>query len=117
MSSTPQTLITTDPDLVTLINVFTVAPGRQADLVAALDRTTREFFATLPGFRSANVHASQDGTRVVNYAQWTSAAHFQAMLRLPEARPRLAEIGALAEASDPRLYSVSAVHHAAVGGR
>lgn len=113
MPTSPQTVISTDAELVTLINVFTVAPGRQAELVETLDRTTRAFFATVPGFRSANVHASQDGTRVVNYAQWASAAHFQAMLRMPEARPHLAEIGALIEASDPKLYEVSSVHHAA----
>ncbi|WDZ84462.1 antibiotic biosynthesis monooxygenase family protein [Micromonospora cathayae] len=113
MSTTPQTVIDTGADLVTLINVFTVAPERQAALVAALDRTTREFFATVPGFRSANVHASQDGTRVVNYAQWASAAHFQAMLRMPEARPHLAAIGALVEASDPKLYEVTSVHRPA----
>ncbi|GLY20731.1 antibiotic biosynthesis monooxygenase family protein [Micromonospora sp. NBRC 101691] len=111
MSITPQTVISTDADLVTLINVFTVAPGRQAELVAALDRTTRVFFATVPGFRSANVHASQDGTRVVNYAQWASAGHFEAMLRMPEARPHLAEIGALVEQSDPKLYEVRSTHH------
>lgn len=115
MPTVPQTVISTDAELVTLINVFTVAPERQAEVVAALDRTTKEFFATVPGFRSANVHASQDGTRVVNYAQWASAAQFQAMLRMPEARPHLAEIGALVEASDPRLYEVSSVHHRAAG--
>lgn len=112
MSATPQTVISSDAPLVTLINVFTVAPERQAELVAALDRSTAAFFATVPGFLSANVHASHDGTRVVNYAQWASAAHFQAMTRLPGAREHFAEIGAIVEQSDPRLYDVRGVHHA-----
>jgi antibiotic biosynthesis monooxygenase (ABM) superfamily enzyme len=113
MSTAPHTVISTDADLVTLINVFTVLPDRQVELVEALDRTTRDFFATVPGFLSANVHASQDGTRVVNYAQWASAEHFQAMLRMPEARPHLTEIGTLIEHSDPKLYGLRSIHHPA----
>ena len=39
-----------------------------------------------PGFVSANIHVSTDGTRVVNYAQWESAEAFQAMLADPGPR-------------------------------
>ena len=79
------TRIDTDRNLVTLINVFTVDPERQQPLVDLLVRATDETMSKLPGFISANIHRSLDGTRVTNYAQWRSQADFEAMLRNPEA--------------------------------
>ena len=109
--SFPTTTIDVDNGLVTLINVFTVASSRQRELIAALDRSTGELFVNLPGFRSANLHASQDGTRVVNYAQWASEQHFQDMLRNAEARAHMAEIMTVADKAEPRLFTVSHIHH------
>ena len=40
--------------------------------------------ATFPGFISAAVHRSTDGTRVINYLQWASNEHLAAMQRSPE---------------------------------
>jgi len=37
-----------------------------------------------PGFISATVHRSVDGTRVINYLQWQSQEHLGAMQRSPE---------------------------------
>ena len=34
----------------------------------------------LPGFISASIHRSLDGTKVINYAQWRSQADFAAYL-------------------------------------
>lgn len=93
----------------TLINVFTVAPERQGELVELLEQATEEVMRHQPGFVSANVHASVDGERVVNYAQWRSREDFEAMLADPGARAHMAEISALASA-DPRLYDVRGVH-------
>ena len=64
--------VTCDTDQVTLVNVFTVDPTRQIELVDALDDATSKIFVTVPGFISANLHTSLDGTRVINYAQWAS---------------------------------------------
>jgi hypothetical protein len=55
----------TDP--ASLINVFTVAPERQGVLIAHLQDATEQIPA---GLASANIRASLDGTRVVNYVQW-----------------------------------------------
>ena len=55
--------------VVTLINVFTVEPGNQDRLIEAWQRSTDEVIRHLPGCVSANIHASLDGTKVVNYAQ------------------------------------------------
>ena len=96
----------------TLINVFTVRPERQRDLVETLAHVTDEVMRQRPGFISANIHASTDGNRVVNYAQWASADDFRAMLADPEAREHMATVSRLAEGSDPLLYVVESVHHA-----
>ena len=98
-------------NLATLINVFTVLPERQAELVAVLSRATEETMKDRPGFISANIHASADGERVVNYAQWESEGHFRAMLADPSAQEHMTEAAALAEGFDPRLFAVESVHH------
>src|SRR5689334_6910499 len=105
------TTIATDAPGVTLINVFTVAADRQEALVTALDRATAEVFVGLPGFRSANIHASLDGVRVVNYAQWASEAAFTAMLERPDVQAHMKQIMTIADAYEPRLFTVHAVHN------
>jgi quinol monooxygenase YgiN len=103
---------TIDPaqQVVTLINVFTVEPERQQELVDLLDRATDEVMRHLPGFVSANLHASLDGSRVVNYAQWRSVADFQAMLANPDAGAHMNAALDRATAA-PHLYAVRSVHH------
>jgi heme-degrading monooxygenase HmoA len=64
----------------------------------------------LPGFRSANIHISTDGTRVVNYAQWDSAEAFAAMQANPEAQVHMRAAAELADGFDPHLYTVESVH-------
>jgi quinol monooxygenase YgiN len=111
VSGTPHTTISVGAPHVTLINVFTVAPEHQAELVEALDRSTVETFVRIPGFRSANIHASLDGTRVVNYAQWASKEHFEAMLGRHDTQEHMKEIMTIAEKAEPHLYTVRAVHN------
>lgn len=89
----------------TLINVFTVAPERQQDLVTALEEATERSIRYRPGFVSVNIHASLDGTRVVNYAQWESREHLEAMLADPASNDHIQKISELAS-SDPQLYQV-----------
>jgi antibiotic biosynthesis monooxygenase (ABM) superfamily enzyme len=54
--------IETDRDILTLINVFTVAPEKQEALVALLIEATKQTMRHLPGFISANIHKSYDGS-------------------------------------------------------
>jgi quinol monooxygenase YgiN len=105
------TTISADAAVATLINVFTVRADRQQELVDLLTRATEEVMQHLPGFVAANIHASTDGTRVVNYAQWQSAAAFQAMLDDPAAQEHMRQAAALADQIDPHLYTVESVHH------
>jgi heme-degrading monooxygenase HmoA len=97
--------------VVTLINVFTVEPENQDRLIEVWQRSTDEVIRHLPGFVSANIHASLDGTKVVNYAQWESQEAFTSMFSDPAAAEwlgKLAEIGTPA----PVLCRVVSVHHA-----
>ena len=77
--------IAKDNEVVTLINVFTVAPEDQQRLVDVLADATRAVMRKQPGFVSANIHRSLDGTRVTNYAQWRSTEAFETMLQNQEA--------------------------------
>lgn len=52
----PDTTIATEEDVMTLINVFTVDPGRQQELVDLLVEATDALMRELPGFVSANIH-------------------------------------------------------------
>ncbi len=63
-----------DDEHVVLINTFVVKPDRSEELLELLSRATEEAIRHLPGFLSANLHKSLDGTRVANYAQWRSVA-------------------------------------------
>ena len=104
------TIIEQNSDYATLINVFTVEPGQAAELAALLSAATEEVMRHQRGFRSANIHLSDDGARVVKYAQWDSEDAYRAMLGNPVAREHMAKAAALSISFDPHLYTVASVH-------
>jgi len=61
-------IIRTGDGVVTQINVFTVQPEKQQELIDLLSEAAA-FASSVPGWISASVHRSLDGARVVNYAQ------------------------------------------------
>ena len=95
---------------VVLLNVFQVKPGRAEALLVKLAQATEEAVSRCPGFISARFHRSLDGTSVVNYAQWASVAHFEAMRADPVAQRHIAECAALSEGFVPQLLQVVSVH-------
>lgn len=97
-------------EVATLINVFTVAPDRQAELVALLAHATEETMKHQPGFICANFHASQDGRSVINYAQWETEEHYRAMLTNPAARVHMDQAETIASEVRPRLFRVLSTH-------
>lgn len=105
-----ETTISTDQELMTLVNVFTVDPDHQQDLVDLL-AAAGSVMAELPGFISANVHRSNDGKRVVNYVQWRSTADYQAMSSNPRATPHMQRAADLAT-FDPIFCTVVHIDHA-----
>lgn len=105
------TTIATGTPVATLINVFTVRPERQRELADILIQATEDVMQHIPGFVAANIHVSDDGERVVNYAQWESAEALQAMYGDPTAQTHMKQAADLAESFDPHLYAVESVHH------
>ena len=103
------TTISKDNKLVTLINVFTVEPDKQQQLVDLLIHATNVAMCHIPGFISANIHRSLDGTKVANYAQWRSVEDFRAMLKNPAALPHMQQAAALAK-FEHGLYEVVETH-------
>lgn len=108
------TTINPDTPLVTLINVFTVPPEDQQRLITLWQQATDDIIRHLPGFISANIHASPDGTKVVNYAQWETIEAFNAMRENPQASAHLRELAQIGTPA-PILCNVISVHHANPG--
>jgi quinol monooxygenase YgiN len=106
------TTINKGDDVVTLINVFTVEPEHQQHLVDLLVEATEAVMKRQPGFVSANIHKSLDGTHVANYAQWKSREEFEAIFSNPEVIPHMQNILTFAKA-DGHLYEVSYTHETA----
>ena len=60
--------IRANQEVVTQINVFEVDPKNQNELAQLLTEAIQTV-SNMPGWISASVHKSLDGTRVTNYAQ------------------------------------------------
>ena len=99
------TTISTKSDAITLINVFTVEAANQWRLIELLTEATEGSIRRAPGFVSASLHRSTDGTKVTMYAQWRSIAHYQAMRQDPGPRPFLQEALTIAK-FEPGVYEV-----------
>lgn len=83
-------------EIFTEIIMFTVEPEQQQKLVDAIIDEVERWVRHRPGFVSANFHKSLDGTRIVNYAQWTTKEAWQAFTQDPEAavlRQKIQSVG------------------------
>lgn len=95
---------------ITLVNVYDVEPANQAELARRLSEVTQATIRHQPGFLSVSIHSSHDGKKVVNYAQWTSKAHFESFMKQPETQQQLQQFATLATSVTPALYRVDVVH-------
>ena len=95
--------ITQEGDLLTLINVFETTPEQQQALIEQWIRFTEEVKKE-PGYLGTALHRSNDGTRVINYAQWRSQADFDRFLQKYGAQ--FAQFGQHASRVDPHVYDV-----------
>lgn len=81
---------------VTLVNVLSVQPERQKELVDMLRQNTETVIKTLTGWISTTLVASSDGKRVVIYSRWNNAADVDAMRADPRMLAYFPKIAALA---------------------
>ncbi|ADB48821.1 antibiotic biosynthesis monooxygenase family protein [Conexibacter woesei] len=68
----------------TFVNVFTCTPADQDEVVRINAEIIDRVAVGRPGFISASIHRSTDGTRVFNYLQWETPEHLAHMQRSPE---------------------------------
>lgn len=97
--------ISKNDKLLTLINVFTVEPVKQQQLIDLLARATDASVRHVPGFISASLHRGLDGTKVTMYAQWRSIEDYRAMRANPVASPYMQQALALGT-FEPGMYEV-----------
>ncbi len=97
-------IIRANSGIVTQINVFTVPDGGQQPLIDLLTESA-EFASRIPGWMSASIHRSLDGTRVVNYAQSESLEAAQRIIERLRLEGFLERNKRLGQAS-PGLYEV-----------
>ena len=109
--SKAETAIRIGADVTTLVNVFTVEPENQQQLVQVLKEGTESFFSKQPGFISSSVLTSKDGRRAINYSQWRSTKDIESFRGHPYFAPYVQRIVALAK-SESILCDVVDIHHA-----
>jgi quinol monooxygenase YgiN len=90
----------------TFINTFRCDPLNQDEVVRINIDIVELVASRFPGFISATVHRSTDGTRVFNYLQWESAEHLAAMQRSPEFQAIARRFAGLIE-FEPHLCEVA----------
>jgi len=90
------TTIKVDANVVTLINVLTVEPANQPQLLALLRNNTENTISALKGWIATNLIASRDKRRVVIYSQWKTLADVEAMRADPRMVAYFPRLSALA---------------------
>jgi quinol monooxygenase YgiN len=91
---------------VTFINVFSVDPANQSQLVQILTQVTETIVRHKSGFISASLYRSIDGKKVTMHAQWESSEAYQAMRDDPAPRPYLEQALAIAK-FEPGMYELA----------
>jgi heme-degrading monooxygenase HmoA len=81
----PPTIVENAP-YATFINAFRCEPEDQDEVVGINVEIIDRVAAASPGFVSASVHRSTDGTRVFNYLQWKTPEDLARMQASPEFR-------------------------------
>jgi heme-degrading monooxygenase HmoA len=98
-----------DRDAIALINVFTVDPDNQQELLDLLRNATEHVMSKQPGYLSARIHRGLDGRRVAVYAQWQSRQDFEALAENADAAAHMRRARGLAS-FEPMLYEVVFSH-------
>src|SRR3954452_25041576 len=97
-----------DAAFATFINTFRCDPRNQDEIVRINIEIVEQVASSEPGFISAAVHRSTDGTRVFNYLQWETAEHLAAMPPSPPFQGSARQFAGLIE-FDPHECEVAHV--------
>jgi antibiotic biosynthesis monooxygenase len=100
--------------VIAMINVLSTDPSRRDQLMDVWRRGTERFWEQMPGAVAAALHRSEDGMRLVNYAQWTSGEAWQRARQIAgDNRAGMHGFGT----SDPRLYQLDTIIRSATQPR
>jgi quinol monooxygenase YgiN len=80
-------------------------PDTQDEVLRLMTERAR-FMASQPGFVSASLHRSDDGSHVVNYVQWRNRDQLMAAHQSPEFRKIWPRFGELVDEVEPCLYDI-----------
>jgi len=83
---------------VTLINILSVEPQNQQQLVDLLQENTEAVIKTLNGWMATNLIASADGKQVVIHSQWEALTDIEAMRcdpRMVAYFPKISQLASL----------------------
>jgi heme-degrading monooxygenase HmoA len=105
------TTIRKENKFITLINVFTVDPAKQHELVNLLTQATESSVRHVPGFISGTLYRSLDGTKVAMYAQWRSVEDYRAMRKNAAALPYMEQALTLAKFESGMYEVVETFEH------
>lgn len=83
MSTSEPEVTRPDAGYVGLVSFRVENPVSQHKLVDAIAPEVERWIRHRPGFLSAHFHLSMDGTRVLNYSQWTSESAYSDFQRDP----------------------------------
>lgn len=85
--------------------------GSNTGLLDLLVQVAQQIMSEQPGYKSARVHRSLDGTKVAVYAQWRSRKDFEGLAGNPEAAAHMRRARELAS-FEPVLYEIMSSHPA-----
>ncbi|MFC9057711.1 antibiotic biosynthesis monooxygenase family protein [Streptomyces sp. NPDC057074] len=105
-----ETVLRAGDDTVAMINVFEVEPERQAELADVLNEGAEKHIRHRPGCISVNILTSNDGKRLIYFAQWRSKADIRATMSDPDCQVFREKAAELAR-PDAHAYAVYAAHH------
>lgn len=89
---------------VTFINVIDVDPAKQQEVIDILQEGTEKVISRRPGFVSATILASADGSRVINLARWDSVDDVKATQADPATAEYAKRTAAIAT-TGPGIYT------------
>lgn len=93
--------------VVTQINLIKVEPQNQQQLVSLMTEQVESVMSKQPGFISSTIHKSVDGTRVVNYVQWSSQELLDAAHQTPEFAAHFQKYEQLIVEGGPYVYDIA----------
>ena len=89
--------------VLTVVVAIEVEPERQRAFLDRVGRMIEDFTRHQPGLVSTSIHASEDGTRILNYAQWRSREDYERFRKNPEGKPHVEALMAIATSMESHV--------------